>query len=174
MKKKVFLKYEFILFLYAYLRQADLSLDRSRWTAWNELKEYYRRGIEPGRVATLLLSTTGITAQSVDVKVGAATRWQKCRNFIYRNFLRKNYLTEAEILYCYRQLKVFENYLNSNLNWYTVDQEKLRVDICLMAYGIIESKLNFKDRYYAEKIEHYLQNEILTTVPLSEFSSGII
>lgn len=30
-----------IIFLYAYLRQADLSIDRVRWTVWTELSDFY-------------------------------------------------------------------------------------------------------------------------------------
>jgi hypothetical protein len=44
-----------IVFLYAYLRQADLSLDRSRWVSLSKLRDYYKTQINPEIVADYML-----------------------------------------------------------------------------------------------------------------------
>jgi len=45
--EEIKVKYNEILFIYAYLRQIDLSLDRVRWTSWNELQYYFKDQLQP-------------------------------------------------------------------------------------------------------------------------------
>ena len=45
--KKISFEYQFIVFLSAYLRQIDLSLDRSRWTSWGGIARVLQKSIEP-------------------------------------------------------------------------------------------------------------------------------
>ena len=49
------LKYNFLVFLYAYLRQIDSSLDRSRWGSIEELREYYNIQIAPEHIVNYLM-----------------------------------------------------------------------------------------------------------------------
>jgi hypothetical protein len=168
------LPYNFVVFLYAYLRQLDLSLDRSKWTQWQELKDYYNQQIAPGKVAALLLEHAQIKEvydiQRDDVK--GANGWKKLQNSIFRNIIRRTYLTTTEILYCYKLLKIFEQYLDTDFEIYYM-QEKLRSDICHIAYYVVEYKLSHRDRYNIN-IEHYLQNHSLVVNPMTKFSKGII
>jgi len=55
-----------------------------------------------------------------------------------------------------------------------MDLEKLRVNICLITYNVIKSKLPIKRKLKAQQVEHYNQNRIGVTIPISEFSKGII
>jgi hypothetical protein len=174
-KKLLFFKYDFIVFLYAYLRQTELSMDRSRWSTWTELKEYYKKRIAPGRVAMLLLTTAGITPSEInEAEVKRSSGWQKFKDIINRIIFGKCYMKEVEILYCYQQLMAFEKAVNSDIEQYNMDLEKLRVNICLITYNVIKSKLPIKRKLKAQQVEHYNQNRIGVTIPISEFSKGII
>ncbi|MEJ5092118.1 hypothetical protein, partial [Sphingobacterium faecium] len=53
--KKIRIKYPLAVFLFAYLNQIDLSLDRSRWGPIENLRNYYRTQISPERVANYLI-----------------------------------------------------------------------------------------------------------------------
>ncbi|KFF08295.1 hypothetical protein IX38_05870 [Chryseobacterium luteum] len=55
--KKVQINYSQLLFLYAYLRLINLSLDRNRWTTWDELQSYFKNIMAPSKVAQYLISS---------------------------------------------------------------------------------------------------------------------
>ncbi|UZT99174.1 hypothetical protein ODZ84_06275 [Chryseobacterium fluminis] len=55
--KKVQINYSQLLFLYAYLRLINLSLDRNRWTTWDELQDYFNNITAPSKVAQYLINS---------------------------------------------------------------------------------------------------------------------
>ncbi|ACU57749.1 hypothetical protein [Chitinophaga pinensis] len=168
---KITINYGLLLFLYAYLRQLDLSLDRSRWTPWQELKDYYRQQIAPGRVAALLLATAKLTPEYV---TGITPiEWTNWRMFIRFIGWKGSALTKDQVLYCYQVLKTFEKYLQQDFHEYN-EQEQLRVQVCKISYQVIEYKLSLADVGKASRIEHYLQNENIVTIPLKQFYQGLI
>lgn len=177
MNRKIYFDYEFILFLYAYFRQADLSLDRSKWTDWEELQGYYQQQIAPGKVAVLLLEKANIQDSELRevsaVRPIRVTQWRQFRRFISWKASLGNFLTEEQVMFCYRQLKTLEAYLDRHFEEY-YDQERLRVNICSIAYEVLEYKLSLRDSLAAEKITHYFQNETLNTHPMEMFSQGIL
>ena len=48
------IKYSQLLFLYAYLRLIDLSLDRSRWGEWDSFLVYFKNIVYPTQIIQYL------------------------------------------------------------------------------------------------------------------------
>lgn len=51
--------------------------------------------------------------------------------------------------------------------------EKLRIELAKFTYGNLKYKLFAKDRNKTMKVEHFLQNENLKVINISEFSKGL-
>jgi hypothetical protein len=168
-------QYDFIVFLYAYLRQIDLSLDRSRWTTWKELQEYYRGQISPKKIADYLLNNSSLVnfdSQSLYF-IGNVSFLEKLKLALFRVFHIDPFLTNEEVLYCCQKLNIMARYLNLSNDPDRLEIEKLRIELVELNYNIIQFKLSVKDRNKAMRIEHYLQNENLNTIKIEEFIKGI-
>lgn len=97
--KKIKIKYTQLLFLYAYLRLIDLSLDRSKWTSWTEFQDYFKRFPAPSLVAQYIIDSFDLPKTDF-------------RNFIYfpekksyfnrlRLIISKTiFINEIDIIYC--------------------------------------------------------------------------
>lgn len=165
------INYRLLLLLYAYLRQLDLSLDRSKWTSWQELKDYYQQQIAPGKLAALLLAEANLVPEYVpEIDTIKWTNWRQLLRLI--GWQGKS-LTKDQVLYCYQVLKTFEKYLHMDFQEY-YEQEKLRVQVVQIGYYVIKYKLRMADIRKASRIEHYLQNENIVTEPMEQFSKGVI
>lgn len=166
MKKKQ-ITYNQLLFLYAYLRQIDLSLDRSRWTSWNELQNFFKDRIQPTQVIEYLKNNFDLneTEFSTFISIKQKTIFDKLKFSIIKKIL----FEEGEILYCCKLLLDFERYLNSNINSYNLEIEKLRIDIAQYYTKILSYMISKKDLDKLMKIEHYEQNRKNRKVKLIEF-----
>lgn len=93
------MKYSTVVFLYAYLVQVYLSLDRSRWTPIIDLREYYKTRISPGKVAQFLLDSSGLNPERIHYLyfLKAAGFFEKIRNMIRLRLCHASYLTKDEI-----------------------------------------------------------------------------
>jgi len=172
--KKIFFDYQLLLFLYAYLRSVDLSLDRSRWVPWKELQEYYKDRIRPGTVAKYLLSTFELSYKSPLIYfVDYPSKIKIAKYLFYRFFCRKFYLTALEVVHCCELLVVFENYLNSDVEMNKFEIEKLRIDITGITYYVIEFKLHRRDVDKAMAVEHFFQNENLDIIKIKDFIGNL-
>jgi len=175
--KKIKFKYNYLVFLYAYLRQTDLSLDRSRWGKWVELTDYYKDRIQPITVAESLQKNSVFKPSKI---VGGISEkelnfWDKCSAFIVSAILGICYLTEEETQYCYQLLIRFDEFLHMDMEKYTIEMEKLRVDVAkFYAIYVLEFKLTPIDRNRAEVIECFLQSENITPVQMNDFIKGIL
>ncbi len=165
-----------LVFLYAYLRQIDLSLDRSRWTSWGELKDYYSNvKISPMRVSSYLLKYSNPNFNSVEFPCSIKENnfFKKFRFFLFKIFKKVPSLTALEVLCCCTLLSSFDKYLGMDFPTYNLEIEKLRMDIAKFNRTVLGSRLLRKDWEKAMSIEHYLQNPILKTTAMEEFSGGI-
>ncbi|PSK86882.1 hypothetical protein [Taibaiella chishuiensis] len=172
--KKVQFKYDFLLFLYAYLRQMDLSLDRSRWEGLSDLRVYYKTQLSPQTVTESLIRQSGIRlSENLSSYFPKPMDIKKRRILgVYNHYLsRKHFLKEDEITYCCELLNQFSELLLSNVDQYDTRVEKLRNEISSFNYNLIESKLLGKDVALATSVEHYLQN--VKVIPITEFLKGI-
>ncbi len=166
--KKLELKYDQILFLYAYLRQLDLSLDRSRWTIWNEFQNYHKSNIQPLQVIEYLNDYFDLPITDLDHFVF----FIKKANWIERlksNVTKSFYLTENEMLYCCKILSKFNYYINSEIQEYNLNLEKLRGDISKYYSEILELMISKKDLGKLMRIEHYNSNTQIETININEF-----
>jgi len=65
-----------------------------------------------------------------------------------------------------------DHFLEDGEQVHKLEIEKLRVEFSKLTYGTIKFKLVKKDRLKANSIEHFLQNEILSTIKICEFNKG--
>jgi hypothetical protein len=126
--KKVKIKYSQLLFLCAYLRLIDLSLDRSRWTPWIEIQHYFKNVIAPNQIIQYLKKNFQFTNEDIEQVVfflQKKTTIDKFRFIFFNRFLLK----QDEVLYCFKLLLTFEKIIKSDMESYNLEVEKLRIDI---------------------------------------------
>jgi len=169
------MEYRFVVFLYAYLHQINLSLDRSRWEPIAELRAFYKNQIPPKKVADYLLQKFCLNSNKLqylyyveDIRFLA-----KVQGVFLRIFRKESFLTENELYYCCQKLFVLSKYLKSDLEIHKLEIERLRIEFSKLTYGSIKFKLSAKDRDKAHKIEHFLQNENLTVISIDQFTNGL-
>lgn len=169
------IEYKLLVFLYAYLHQIDLSLDRSRWGSVSDLSNYYKTQIAPEKVANHLLRKFDLDKNRVyDVYyVGEITSFSKIRTWILLHLKKQSFLSKQELYYCCQKLLVLDKYLETNLEIHKLELEKLRIDLSKLTYGSLQFKLYQKDRIKTQMVEHFLQNENLNAISIEEFSKGL-
>lgn len=173
--RRIEFNYSFVVFLYAYLAQIDLSLDRSRWTPIKELQDFYKDQISPQKLAMYLLEFAHIDIQQTKYLcfIGKMTFKQKIVSIYYRFFLQRVPFKTKEIIYCAQKLLLLDEYLRADTEIHKLEIEKLRIEFSQFTFGIIKFHLWPKDREEASKVDHYLQNPILETHPIHYFSKGV-
>lgn len=170
--KKIKFKYEYLVFLGAYLRNLDLSLDRS-WDAWEEkdLQTYYRNFISQMSVVKSLQENSQITAigNKEDLEVKAKVfSWVK-KVFYY--FFPLKTLTEEQVEICVKLLLTVDKFLISDIKVYTIEVQKLRLFIADYYMDILKVRLKPKDFSKILSVEHYMQN--VATVKMADFKKDI-
>lgn len=170
------LNYNFLVFLYAYLRQIDLSLDRSRWGLWSNLMEYYKLQISPSDVIKQLLkiSNLGLSSTSTVFLVQRPSLFKKLKESFFRLVIKKHYISDIEVLHCCQLLKQFNFLLNCEFSSYPLEAEKLRIEIAKFYSCILKTKINKKDFNDAMKVEHFMQNENLVILKIDHFTKGML
>ncbi|MGA6119380.1 hypothetical protein [Sphingobacterium anhuiense] len=58
--------YAFVVFLYAYINQIDLSLDRSRWESIGNLRNFYKNQITSKNIVAYLMNRFNLEVEKVD------------------------------------------------------------------------------------------------------------
>ncbi|WP_313000605.1 MULTISPECIES: hypothetical protein [Chryseobacterium] len=166
--KNVQLDYSQLLFLYAYLRLVDLSLDRSRWTTWDELQDYFKNIIAPSQIAQYLINIFNLPQTDF-----------KNFNFIPQNKSLLNRLRpivfntvplkQNEVLYCCKLLFQFDEALHSDIKKYHLGIERIRIDIAEYYSNVLGRMILWNDLEKLMKIEHFWQNEKIDISKLEEF-----
>jgi hypothetical protein len=170
--KNVEIKYDQLLFLFVYLRQIDLSLDRSRWTLWTELQSYYKNIIPPSKVAQYLKASFHLPDVDLTpvIFVSEKKTMEKIIIMLKANVFKRFQLRQDELLYCCNLLLTFDKVLNSDIEVYNLEIEKLRVGVATYSLDILEVIISNKDLNKNMGVEHFLQNEtIKSAVELNEF-----
>ncbi|MCJ8153975.1 hypothetical protein MKJ01_09420 [Chryseobacterium sp. SSA4.19] len=146
-----------ILFLYAFLRQADRSLDKSRWTSLKELNAYYQNRIKPEQMIHYLKTHFNIVKKDIDLtNDGSSQRTVIDR---VRTFFQQNHLTADELSCLYNLLLSFDQYLKSDSS-YTSQTEILRIDIAKFYSRILAPKISSGNLKKLKFTEHYEQNRL--------------
>jgi hypothetical protein len=166
--KDMKIKYSQLLFLYAYLRLIDLSLDRSRWTSWDELQDYFKTILVPSLVVQYLINHFNLP--ETDLKNFTFSLKEKpLINRLRPILLKKILIEQNEILYCCKLLCDFDQALNSNNKSYNVEIERLRIDIATYYSDFLGRMILWKDLDKLMKVEHFLQNDKIETIELKNF-----
>lgn len=174
--RPIIVKYKFLVFLYVYLRQIDLSLDRSRWDNWSNLKEYYKTQICVPAVVDQLLKNSELKLEIAPIIffVEEPSLSKRLKETFFRLVLKKHYISDMEVLYCCQLLDQFNALLDSDYSSYPLEAEKLRTDISKFYSFILEPKMSKQDLDNAMRIEHFMQNENLTVFRIDSFSAGVL
>lgn len=167
MKKKM--KYKFIVFLYTYLRQVDLSLDRSRWTTIEELRNYYANQINPKMISDYICQDIECNITSSFYIEKQKTFLNRIKNYFLKIFGKNTFLSSEEICYCSDKLLALHKYLTCDFEIDKEEIERLRIEIAKFNYNIIVSKLYSTDKNKAMFVEHFMQNENLETIEIRSF-----
>lgn len=174
MRKNKF-KYRVLLFLYAYINQADLSLDRSRWDSLKTLRTFYEKQIAPERVAHYLLNCIGKDVRDIQgvCFLRNPTFLDRIECFFSRIFFEKLSLSDNDICFICQKLLLLSDYLNSDVEFHKLEIEKLRVEVSSFNWKVLKCKIKIRDLEKAAMVEHYLQNDQLKTYRIDEFSKGL-
>lgn len=168
------LEYKFLVFLYAYMRQIDLSLDRCRWVPWSDLREYYQSQINPVVVSDQLFKNTNLRPETTPIvsTIKKPSRLRKTKDTFFRLIMKKQYLKDCEILYCSQLLHQFDLLLNRSFSEYPLEAEKLRIDIATFYSYVLEPKLSIKDYFRTMRVEHFMQSERIEVVNIDVFATN--
>lgn len=171
MKKRKYFNYNFIIFLYAYLRQIDLSLARSRDEPLIGLKIFYKNQINPELVINFLVSNSLVEKSLNSNFVISKKSFSKINRFkflIYKLIKRNNFLNYTEIIESINELLLFNDVLKSNKDIDGLAIEKLRINIANLS-TIIDYRLFKVDSNKAMYVEHYKQSDNIITNPIANF-----
>ncbi|MCD6067059.1 MAG: uncharacterized protein K0S33_1885 [Bacteroidetes bacterium] len=174
--KKIYFKYEFMVFLYAYLCQTDLSLDRSKWTTWAEVKDYYKLRLHPKKISDYIVKETKISETQIQYPCyleRELSLFSKLEYQLLKIRRKNNFLYTKEVYYCCQKLIEFENYLSQEQEPHKLEIEKLRVELSMFTFVFLQPRLFINDRNKAQHVEHYLQNEIFKDLhSVNDFIAG--
>ncbi|OUJ67708.1 hypothetical protein BXP70_28660 [Hymenobacter crusticola] len=157
--------------LSAYLRHLDLSLDRSRWGAWQDYVAYAQTQVEPAVIAHFLQAKYPAVAQvpATERLPDHLSSKQRLFHLVGTITQRNNSLTCVEVAYLWRALETYRVYLEKAPSTYSIALEKLRLQLAHFCYRILEPKLSPRERRHTMRIEHYLSAHHLETLPLHPF-----
>lgn len=162
------IEYHQLLFLYAYSRQIDLSLDRSRWTSWDKFQDYYSCRLQPDKVIEYLQRSFQLPNIDFEQFIFFPKKKTIIDKLEFR--IRKNqFLSQGEVLYCCKLLWAFDKELKSDNKGYNLDIEKLRIDVSTFYSQILELLISHNDLNRLMKVEHYEQNDKIEVIEMSEF-----
>ncbi|CAM3378780.1 hypothetical protein [Flavobacterium chungbukense] len=167
--KKNMVKYDFLVFLYAYLRQIDLSLDRNRSIPLSKLAAYYDERIKPGKIANYL-------GNNIDCNKNQRFNPRRRSGFVtmikgrlLTIFKKEAILSDEEKCYCKEKLLKLESLLSGDFGDDKFLAEEIRIEIAEFNYRIIGLRLKRSDRKKADAVEHFMQSDLVQTKELAEF-----
>jgi hypothetical protein len=185
------LDYRYSIFLAAYFRQLYLSLHRSQHTNdanWAELVEYYENQIDPKKIYSSLKTRSNYVPEWEEYflsiyELPKLNRFHRLLNFWLRLTQKQYVLSSAEVDMALKVLRCFDEMLKTHLDGHTTEMPNHKLDLDKVFIGwfngrvlslsiALNRKLLPRDYRKAMQVEHYLQNEILVTVPLRSFIEG--
>lgn len=80
--------YAFVVFLYAYINQIDLSLDRSRWESIDNLRNFYKNQISPKNIVAYLMNRLNLEVEKVDnlIFLKEESFWMRIKDSLLSSF----------------------------------------------------------------------------------------
>jgi len=86
--------YAFVVFLYAYINQIDLSLDRSRWESIDNLRNFYKNQISPKNIVAYLMNRLNLEVEKVDnlIFLKEESFWVRIKDSLLSSFKKNIFL----------------------------------------------------------------------------------
>ena len=114
--RKVKLEYSFVVFLYAYLIQIDLSLDKSRWLPIDDLRDFYKSQISPKQVSDYLLNNLQLNVKRLNlvIFIGDSSFWARIKEMFWSCFRKDILLKEDQLIYLYQKLRLLNKILEAD------------------------------------------------------------
>lgn len=179
--KTLSLEKDLVIALYTYLRQAELSIDRSLGGFWNNLGEYYRtEAIHPKIIVAVLAplieeysANFFTTLHSINPKketqkqTGILTWLDNLWSWYFNNTLR---LERDEFIFIYQSLCEFEKSLTTTQQPSPEQIVSVRRDL-YTSWNLIRRKIPFCEFCKkAEYVKHFNSNEHLILLEFSEIA----
>ncbi len=162
------IKYRQLVFLYAYLRLIDLSLDRGRWGEWENFLVYFKNILSPVIIIHYLKESFDLTEK--DLSKARLLTEKKTILYKLRAIIFKEYsLSRDEVLYCCKLLLDFDKILKVHNEDYNLVIERLRQDVAIYYTEILGNLIRHKDLKMLMRIEHFNKSDKVDVVRLNEF-----
>ncbi len=154
----------FLLGLYLFLRQLQLSIDRSLNDDWAALVEYLSYKTSVQEVLDKLQS-----ASTIDLEKRAGDKVERpCLSKGLSSVVgRKNCLSNEEIIYIYAKLKTIASFLVGDSAPHREALINLRMDL-LHSEELVKIRISKKYLTSKEFVEHFNQNEALACKGIDE------
>jgi hypothetical protein len=159
----------FLLGLYLFLRQLQLSVDRSLNDDWEKLVDYLSSKTAIEKVLDKLRSITTIDLQTnVDHHDGSPSATNRILDLFHIN---KQKLSNQEIAFIYTQLKSINSFLSKKKRPERETLISLRISL-QRAEELVASRIGKYELKGKEFVEHFNQNEIRGCKKLEELVGG--
>ncbi len=169
--KKMKINYHDLVFICAYIKQlelslSNLSLDENKWNLWLEARNFLSSRLEPSRLINYFSQKYEVPDTEVD--------WTKYELPNKRKFLFKklftSYLYDIELLYFYKLLKTFNEYLSFEIeDFYNLRINKLSLDAVLFYIYLCDTKISRRDAKKIKKVEYFNSPKNIKTIKLQYF-----
>lgn len=163
---RILIEYKKLIGICACLRQMDLSIDRCRWTSWSELQRYYETRTEENKVIEFFLhQSEKLGIAPVDHKIYPNVFIRQ--RYILRLLRRKHFISVQEFETLIFLLATFKRLIKLN-DPDASEVELLRIKVASFIDDVLIPGMKRNDIRIVWKIEHYLQNENIETVPFGK------
>lgn len=157
----------FLLGLYLFLRQSQLSIDRCPPDSWNKLVNYFEVRTPIRRVIKVLENTALVSIDNISVDEIVNSLNKRNVLSIWRS---KNCLSEKELTYIYSCLLVLEDMFSCFPDRETLVNLRLRLADAEM---IVYNRLKRKTVVGRENIEHFNQSDMLSCKSIDELVGDV-
>ncbi|PUZ19785.1 hypothetical protein GA0116948_12023 [Chitinophaga costaii] len=173
--KKIFIQYDFMVFLAAYFRQAYLSIWRSYHGTPSDLSDFYRSRVEPYKVVRYLSAIPDPCISCTSIKFKRPTTSFPIRRvaYVFNSFLFKPFLNIEEYCHTIELLSQLDVVIQGKVNIPNAQLSKLVQDIFLWIDIFTIKKIKKQDLHRIKNIEHHFQNESFITTPTADYLKNI-
>ncbi len=157
MKKRI--DTNFLLGLYLFIRQLQLSIDRSLNDDWTKLVRYLDSKTSIQMVLDRLQSMSTINLED-KIAIEGVYKPTLSKGFWGTFIARKSCLTDEELIYIYAQLKILVSLLKNN----SPDHKEL-IELRMNLFhseALVANRISKRNLVNKEFVEHFNQNEFLS------------
>jgi hypothetical protein len=159
----------FLLGLYLFIRQLQLSIDRSLNGDWEKLVEYFEAKTSVSEVLEKLKSISTIDFESKTV--GELTKPALVESLLSAIAGRQNTLSEEELVFIFSRLQEFSALLSCSESPNPQALINLRLEL-QRAEDLVSSRIDKKTLAGKEFVEHFNQNDSLECKAINDLVGG--